>query len=59
MCSSRDHDTAMRTLLCDALIKKYYAAGFWRDDTIYSLVRGHAERAPESFAVRDRFRRMT
>jgi acyl-CoA synthetase len=48
----------MLTLLSDEMIKKYYAAGFWRDDTIYSLVRGHAERAPESFALRDRFRRL-
>ena len=49
---------AMFTLLSDALIKKYEAAGFWRDDTIYSLVRGHLERSPESFALRDRFRRL-
>jgi acyl-CoA synthetase len=48
----------MLTLLSDALIKKHYAAGFWRDDMIYALVRGHAERAPESFALRDRFRRL-
>ena len=50
---------AMFTLLSDALIKKYEAAGFWRDDTIYSLVRGHLERSPESFALRDRFRRLS
>ncbi len=50
---------AMLTLLSNELIKKYYAAGFWRDDTIYSLVRGHAVRAPESFAVRDCFRRVS
>jgi acyl-CoA synthetase len=49
----------MRTLLDDALIKKYYAAGHWRDDTIYSLVRDHAARAPQSFALRDRWRRLT
>jgi acyl-CoA synthetase (AMP-forming)/AMP-acid ligase II len=49
----------MPTLLSDELIKKYSAAGFWRDDTIYSLVHGHAARAPESFALRDRFRRFT
>jgi acyl-CoA synthetase len=49
----------MLTLLSDGLIKKYYAAGFWRDDTIYALVRAHATRAPESCAVRDRFRRIT
>ena len=48
----------MFTLLSDALIKKYESTGFWRHDTIYSLVRGHAERAPESFALRDRFRRI-
>jgi acyl-CoA synthetase (AMP-forming)/AMP-acid ligase II len=47
------------TLLSDELIKQYYAAGFWRHDTIYSLVRGHAERAPDSFAIRDRYRRIT
>ena len=41
------------------MIRKYEAEGFWRGDTIYSLVRGHAERAPGSFAVRDRFRRLT
>ena len=50
---------SMPTLLSDELIKKYSAAGFWRDDTIYALVRGHAERAPESFALRDRYRRLS
>src|SRR5262249_21068564 len=43
----------------DALKKKYYDAGFWRNDTIYSLAYGHAANAPESFALRDRFRRVT
>jgi acyl-CoA synthetase (AMP-forming)/AMP-acid ligase II len=45
------------TLLSADLIKNCYAAGFWRDDTIYSLVRAHARRAPKRFAVRDRLRR--
>ena len=31
---------------------EYYRGGFWRDDTIYDLVRKHAERAPERVAVR-------
>jgi acyl-CoA synthetase (AMP-forming)/AMP-acid ligase II len=31
---------------------EYTRAGFWRDDTIYSLVRSHAERAPDHIAVR-------
>ena len=47
------------THLSAELIQKYQAEGFWRGDTIYSLVRGHAQRAPQSFAVHDRFRRLT
>jgi acyl-CoA synthetase (AMP-forming)/AMP-acid ligase II len=47
------------TRLSAELIRKYEAEGFWGKDTIYALARGHAERAPESFAVRDRFRRLT
>jgi len=45
------------TLLSADLIKHYYAAGFWRDDTIYSLMCAHARRTPQKFAVRDRSRR--
>ena len=41
------------------LIERYAAQGFWRSDTIYALARSHAERAPQSFAIRDRFRRVT
>jgi acyl-CoA synthetase len=47
------------TRLSAELIRSYEAEGFWRRDTIYSLLRGHAQRAPESFAVRDRFRRLS
>jgi acyl-CoA synthetase (AMP-forming)/AMP-acid ligase II len=47
------------TLLSSERMREYYAAGFWRDDTIYSLVHGHAERAPEAHAARDRLRRIT
>jgi acyl-CoA synthetase len=32
--------------------REHYQAGFWREDTVYSLVRDHAERAPGSIAVR-------
>jgi acyl-CoA synthetase len=46
------------TLLSAEQIKHYYAAGHWRDDTIYSLVRGHARRTPHKPALRDRFRRV-
>lgn len=47
------------TLLSAAKLRAFYAAGFWRNDTIYSLARGHAEKSPETFAVRDRLRRVT
>jgi acyl-CoA synthetase (AMP-forming)/AMP-acid ligase II len=46
------------TLLSAEQIKHYYAAGHWRDDTIYSLVRDHARRTPQKPALRDRFRRV-
>jgi acyl-CoA synthetase len=47
------------TRLSAEMIEHYEAAGFWRGDTIYSLARWHAEHAPNRFAVRDRFRRIT
>src|SRR6202011_5592779 len=31
---------------------EYYRAGFWRDDTLYALVRAHAQRTPDRVAVR-------
>ena len=31
---------------------EHYRTGFWRDDTIYALVRAHAERTPERVALR-------
>jgi acyl-CoA synthetase len=47
------------TLLSYEQIRAYYEAGFWGDDTIYRVTKRHAERAPERFALRDRFRRIT
>jgi acyl-CoA synthetase len=47
------------TLLSAAKLHGFYAAGFWRDDTIYSLTHGHAETSPDKFAIRDRLRRLT
>jgi acyl-CoA synthetase (AMP-forming)/AMP-acid ligase II len=41
------------------LIEKYEAEGFWQGDTIYALVRWHAQQNPQAFAVRDRFHRLT
>ena len=45
------------TLHDPELARRYYAEGLWRRDTLYSLMRGHAERRPDTFAVRDRHRR--
>ena len=47
------------TRLSAELIEQYEADGFWHGDTIYSLARWHMQRAPEAFAVRDRFRRVS
>src|SRR5687768_13380655 len=49
----------MDTLLSSELIERYTASGHWRSETIYALAKGHSERAPDSFAVRDRHRRIT
>jgi len=50
---------SLLTRLSTELIDQYSREGFWRSDTIYSLVRGHADRMPDRFAVRDRYRRLT
>jgi acyl-CoA synthetase (AMP-forming)/AMP-acid ligase II len=47
------------TRLSAELIEKYEAEGFWQGDTIYALMRWHAQHTPQAFAVRDRYRRLT
>jgi acyl-CoA synthetase (AMP-forming)/AMP-acid ligase II len=47
------------TRLSAEMIRKYEAEGFWGQNTIYALARGHAQRAPEAYAARDRFRRVS
>src|SRR5882672_3559417 len=49
----------LSTRLSPDMIERYTAQGFWRGDTIYALANSHAERAPASFALRDRHRRVT
>jgi len=51
--------SSIETRLTPEMIARYEASGHWRHDTIYALVKAHAERAPDTFAVRDRFRRIT
>jgi acyl-CoA synthetase len=40
------------TLFNTERYEEHYRTGFWRDDTIYSLVREHAQCAPDRIAVR-------
>jgi acyl-CoA synthetase len=47
------------SLLSAEALKRNYAAGYWRDETIYALASRHATLAPDRFAIRDRFRRLT
>jgi acyl-CoA synthetase len=47
------------TLHDPAAAARYYAEGLWRQDTLYTLMAGHAARRPEAFAVRDGTRRLT
>lgn len=37
----------------------YYAQGWWRDDTFYSLLQRHAGERPQDYAFRDSRRRIT
>jgi acyl-CoA synthetase len=39
--------------------RRYYDAGLWRADTLYTLLREHAARRPDAFALRDGARRLT
>jgi acyl-CoA synthetase (AMP-forming)/AMP-acid ligase II len=47
------------TLLSTTQIAEFYAAGFWQDKTIYSSARAHALARPDTWAIRDRERRLT
>ncbi len=40
-------------------IREFYDLGFWRGDTIYGLVRGHAGKTPDKTAVREKARTVT
>src|SRR5271170_1513618 len=41
------------------LLAEHYGSGFWKDETLYDLLWHHAQNSPNSFAVRDRLRRIT
>jgi acyl-CoA synthetase len=41
------------------MARRYYADGLWRSDTLYTLLRDHADKRPKAFAVRDARRRLS
>ena len=47
------------TLLSADSIRRNYASGFWRDETIYAVAEAHAKRAPDRIALRDTHRTVT
>lgn len=47
------------TLHDPQIARRYYEAGFWREDTLYSLLERHARHRPHAFALRDSRRRLT
>src|SRR5438876_9936452 len=47
------------TLHDPAAARRYYADGLWRADTLYTLLREHAARRPDDFALRDGTKRLT
>jgi acyl-CoA synthetase len=47
------------TLHDPAAARRYYAAGLWRDETLYALLAKHADARPDDYALRDGRRRLT
>jgi len=47
------------TLHDPQIARGYYAKGWWREDTLYSLLKRHAHERPNAFALRDSRRRLT
>ncbi|RPI41070.1 MAG: cyclohexanecarboxylate-CoA ligase, partial [Betaproteobacteria bacterium] len=39
--------------------RSYYDAGWWREDTLYALLRANMRARPERWALRDSARRLT
>ncbi len=46
------------TLHDPQIARRYYAEGYWRDDTLYTLLRKHADARPQAYALRDSRRRL-
>jgi acyl-CoA synthetase len=50
---------SLLTLLNAQSLAAYTASGYWGDETLYAVAARHARSTPNSFAVRDRHRRLT
>lgn len=48
--------SSVLSLLSAAALRENYAAGIWRDQTIYDIVRAHAAARPDDLAIRDSYR---
>jgi acyl-CoA synthetase len=46
------------TLHDPQVARRYYAEGYWRGDTLYTLLRKHAVARPDAYALRDSRRRL-
>jgi acyl-CoA synthetase len=46
------------TLHDPQIARRYYAEGWWREDTLYTLLRKHADARPQAYALRDSRRRL-
>lgn len=51
--------TSVMSLLSAEALREHYAAGTWRDETIYMIVRRHAAERPDAIAVRDSWRQFS
>ena len=47
------------TLHNPKIARSFYAAGWWREESMYDLLAKHANEKPEAFALRDSRRRLT
>ena len=47
------------TLHDPQVARRYYAEGWWRADTLYTLLREHVRARPDAYALRDSRRRVT
>src|SRR5205814_9929003 len=56
---SRNMTGSLLTLLNAQSLAAYTASGYWGDETLYAVAARHARSTPNSFALRDRHRRLT